>query len=90
MNALERASQAKQLMDNPIFRESFIAIKADLIDQWSRRTVWSGWRKREKIWAMMQGVNDFEALLSREIESGKMAAAREDKANKVSKLHRSL
>lgn len=86
MSPKERAMHAKLLMDNPLYQEAMIHIKGDLFNQWSKNTIWSGKRKREKLWDMMQGVIEFESKITQAFNDGIMLAKQEERAEKLKNM----
>ena len=64
MEDIEKGMKAKEILDNPVYRQVMLELKGDLFSEFSRETVWDGKKKREKIWDMMQAVNKFEEKLT--------------------------
>ena len=83
METKEKAMHAKTILDNPIYQQAMIEIKGDLFEQWSKNTVWSGKRKREKIWDMMQGVIEFERKIEKALLDGRLLAKQEERQERL-------
>lgn len=62
---------AEQLLNNPAYQAALTAIKGDLFEQFSRKTVWSGKRKRENIYKQMQAINALEDKVTKFVSNGK-------------------
>ena len=86
MEKIEKAMHAKTLLDNPLYKQAMLEIKGDLFDQWSRKTIWNGKRKREKIWDMMQGIIEFESKLNNALIDGKMLVHEEARKEKIKNI----
>lgn len=86
MIEIERAAVAKEVLDNSEYRRAIMEVKADLFNEWTRNTIWSGVKKREKLWAMMQAATELEDKLAKVLMDGKIKAKQVARAEKVSKI----
>jgi lantibiotic modifying enzyme len=82
MSEIEAAGHAKQVLDNPMYRQSMMELKADLIQQW-QDTKWFQRSKREKIWTMMQGVVEFERKMKKALADGIRKVQEEERAKRL-------
>lgn len=69
---MARAVKAREIMDNPIYLESFNLMKEEVIDQWQKSPV-RDVEGREKLWLMLSIMEKFQSNLHRVIETGKLA-----------------
>ena len=79
---------AEQLLGNPAYQTALMIIKAELFDEFSRGTIWSGKRKRENIYKQMQAVNDLEAKIQNMMSNGKALESMEKRRNKLKAVSR--
>jgi hypothetical protein len=62
---------AEQLLGNPAYQAALTMIKGDIFDEFSRRTIWSGKKKREQLYLQMQAVNALEENIKMLMSNGK-------------------
>lgn len=68
---IQRGELARQVLDNPIYQESLIAIRAELMHKFEQ-TKFSDSETREEIWRQIQTVKRFETYFQRVMETGKL------------------
>lgn len=71
---MERAERAKSLLGNPLFQESFSAMKEEIFKQWLR-TAPTDVESREWFHKMAVASTKLEKMLATHITTGNMAAA---------------
>ncbi len=71
-----RATRAGQLLNDPLFQEAFSLIEREIIDQWEACPV-RDVEGREILWRYYKTANKFRGVLQGALESGKVAAFRE-------------
>lgn len=67
-----RGDQARQVMNNPVFREALLMMKADLLSGFEQ----SGAKQddeRKELWRMIRTLNKFEAQLTDIMQTGELA-----------------
>lgn len=64
---------AEQLRENPALKAAFQVIKADLFDEFSRNTMWSGVKKREHIHKQICAINALEDKIDKFISDSNAA-----------------
>ena len=62
---------ASALLDNPAYQAAIMMMKADLFDEFSRKTLWNGKRKREDIYKRIQAVNELDEKIQKLMSNGK-------------------
>lgn len=70
------ASYAKQLLDNPVYKQVFLLIKAQTIQNLTKR---KGWFHRNRILEdqrRLKAISDVEGLIGRYIQDGKRVQSR--------------
>lgn len=72
VNELNRARLAEQVLNNPLYREAFDLIRANLIDKFEK-TKFDQKEERDEIWRKMQIVNSMQEHFQYVMENGKMA-----------------
>lgn len=82
-NEIPLGQYAEQLLGNPAYQAALMMIKADLFDEFSRGTIWSGRRKREDIYKQMQAINELEAKIQNMMTNGKALESMEKRHNKL-------
>ena len=86
MNVLEDAKRAKEVLDNPAYKEAMLHVKHKIFSEWSKQTIWSGKKKREKLWDMMQAANEFEAFFERALTNGKIYLKEEERKERLKRV----
>ena len=67
----EREQRAKNLLDNPLFKEAFEILRQDLMDRWSASGS-SELEARESIWLAMRLLDKLYNHVSSIVETGHM------------------
>jgi hypothetical protein len=70
--AAERGVQARLILNNPLFKEAFVAIRAQLFEQFEN-TKFTEHALRDEAWRKLQSINYIEGYLSHVMQTGKMA-----------------
>lgn len=73
--AILRAEAAKQVLENPVFAQSLLAVRAKWFDDLTH-TKWFQRRLREDIYRRLKALDAAEKILKNEIASGKLAEDR--------------
>lgn len=68
----KRGVLAAQVLDNPVYRESITAMKAEIFSQWAS-TKWFQYRKRNELWRMYRAAEVVEANLAKALNRAKLA-----------------
>lgn len=79
---INRGILAQQVIDNPVYKESIILIKADLMQKFET-TKYSDSDQRDEIWRTMQNLNRLENKIARVMQTGKMSQTMLDKIKGV-------
>lgn len=69
---MEAAAQAKQIVNNPMYKQAIIMIRGDLYNKFKK----CGWKdddERREIWRKEQIVDWFEEIMNETLETGKLA-----------------
>lgn len=74
----ERALQAQQILDNPIYQEAITLVESRLIQAW-QDTVVSQQEEREKIYQMLLAMRDIKSHIEGVLTTGKLAEMQEVK-----------
>lgn len=82
-NEIPLGQYAEQLLGNPAYQAALVMIKAELFEEFSRGTIWSGKRKRENIYKQMQAVNELEAKIQSMMSNGKALESMEKRRQKL-------
>ncbi|BAQ89045.1 conserved protein of unknown function [uncultured Mediterranean phage uvMED] len=72
----ERAAQARQILDNPIYQEAITLVESRLIQAW-QDTVVSQQEEREKIYQMLLAMRDIKSHIEGVLTTGKLAEMQE-------------
>ena len=67
----EREQRAKNLLDNPLFKEAFEVLRKDLMDRWNASGS-SELEARESIWLAMRLLDKLYGHVSSIVETGHM------------------
>ena len=67
----EREQRAKNLLDNPLFKEAFEVLRQDLMDRWNASGS-SELEARESIWLAMRLLDKLHNHVSSIVETGHM------------------
>ena len=67
----EREQRAKNLLDNPLFKEAFEVLRQDLMDRWTASGS-SELEARESIWLAMRLLDKLYGHVSSIVETGHM------------------
>ena len=67
----EREQRAKNLLDNPLFKEAFEVLRQDLMDRWTASGS-SELEARESIWLAMRLLDKLHNHVSSIVETGHM------------------
>ena len=73
-NEVNRGELARQVTDNPVYREAFIMMNAQLMSDF-QDTKFKQQDERDEIWRKMQTLNRFESFFEQLMENGKFADA---------------
>lgn len=68
-----RAERARQLMADPLLKETLETLKQGYIDAWARTPIKDS-ELRERIWGLYCSTIKFEEILQSTLDSGKLAA----------------
>lgn len=72
----DRALQAKQLIEHPLFKEAFEKLEAEMMVRWrSTGTAESHTLVRERLWQAVNILGKVREAFEQAIENGKMAEA---------------
>jgi len=86
-----RAAEATHLLENPLLKDAFAAIKAEAVRQWDATGAKAG-DEREWIWRHYKVISNVENILRGYVESGRIAQMRlqekETLAQRTSKFFR--
>lgn len=89
MDKIERGQDAKSVLKSAAFNESFMAMRADIVNSWSRGTnFFTGRREREKLHAKMVILNELEDKLRLMIETAERAQDAVANRERLSKVRR--
>ena len=77
-NDINRATYAEQVLENPLYKEAFIAMRADIIDKFGK-TKHNQADKRDELWRQQQTLDRFEHFMRQTIQNGRIAASTMDK-----------
>jgi len=69
---IKRAELARQVIDNPVFQESFTLFKVNCFDRFTK-TKFDNVEEREEIWRKLQTLEFVESNLKNLIENGEFA-----------------
>lgn len=69
---VERGVHAHQVLNNPIYREAMVAIRAQLFSQFEQ-TKFRDHDERDEAWRKLQAINAIEGHLARVMQTGKLA-----------------
>ena len=67
-----RANEAKQLLENRMYQESFTVLRADLFEKF-QRTNYAQDKERTEIWRTLKNLNNLEVNLSKIVTTGKLS-----------------
>ena len=67
-----RGIEANQVLENPIFKESFMLIRADIVDKFTN-TKFNQKDERDELWRKMQTLDAIEKHLTRVLQTGTLA-----------------
>ena len=70
---VSRGQQAKELLENPLLQDSLKAIRNKLDTEWKSSPL-RDVEGREKIFFLVKALDELEAMLISEIETGKLAS----------------
>jgi len=70
---VSRGQQAKELLENPLLQDSLKAIRNKLDTEWKNSPL-RDVEGREKIFFLVKALDELEAMLISEIETGKLAS----------------
>jgi hypothetical protein len=68
---VQRGELARQILDNPIYQESLISIRGELMHKFEQ-TSFKDSDTREEIWRQIQTVKRFELYIKQVLETGKL------------------
>ena len=71
-NDLERAQQAKQLLDNPVYQEAFENVRNAIVSAWSGAPI-RDTEGHHELKLMLKLLTDLEANINRVLNDGKIA-----------------
>ena len=67
----QRGVLAAQVMDNPVYREAFILMRAELMEK-NSKTKFNQSAERDEIWRKMQTIEKMEAYFKKVMVTGKL------------------
>ena len=70
---ISRGQQAKDILENPLLQDSLKAIRNKLDNEWKNSPL-RDVEGREKIFFLVKSIDEFEAMLISEMETGKLAS----------------
>jgi hypothetical protein len=70
---VSRGQQAKELLENPLLQDSLKAIRNKLDTEWKNSPL-RDVEGREKIFFLVKALDELEAMLISEMETGKLAS----------------
>jgi len=70
---VSRGQQAKELLENPLLQDSLKAIRNNLDTEWKNSPL-RDVEGREKIFFLVKALDELEAMLISEMETGKLAS----------------
>lgn len=70
---VSRGQQAKELLENPLLQDSLKAIRNKLDTEWKSSPL-RDVEGREKIFFLVKAIDELEAMLISEMETGKLAS----------------
>ncbi len=76
---LNRASQARDLLENPLLQEALAAIEQEILDKWKKSSE-SQSEDRESLYLLLRSKQRFESILKQWISSGKLISLSQTKA----------
>lgn len=79
---VNRALEAKRILEHPLFQEAESCVKADLFQQFCS-SKWFQKRKRESVWAQMQVVEPLREYLEHVVDQGALGEHRLRKLRKA-------
>ena len=68
---MSRGAQAQAVVDNPIYQEAFMLIRADLMSKFEGST-FRQMKVREQIYRELKAVNKMEDIFTQVMQNGKM------------------
>lgn len=68
----KRGELARQVLDNPVYRDAFLRMKADLLSGFETSGSNQDEERRE-IWRMIKTLNKLEAQLNQTMQTGELA-----------------
>lgn len=71
-NDLERAQQAKQLLDNPVYREALESVRSAIVSAWSNAPI-RDVEGQHELKLMLKLLTDLENNITRVVNDGKIA-----------------
>jgi len=69
-----RGNQAAEVLNNPIYQEAFVAIRARLMSEF-QNTKFRQSKQRDEIWRQMQTVEQVQKHLEKVMQSGRISEA---------------
>ena len=75
---VERARQAREITDHPLWAEAFDAYRKRLMDEWAESPA-RDTDGREKLWLMVKTASAVERHLAEILETGKLASIQMEK-----------
>jgi len=89
MDDIEKGLNAKSVLNNAAYKEAFIALKADIVNQWSRGTnFFTGRKEREKLHIKMVLLDELEVKLSQMITTSEKRVKAIAERDKLAKMRR--
>ena len=70
---IRRAESARQVLDHPLYKESFDTLRTEIVQQWETSPA-ADTEGREKLWLMLKLLERSQAHLQSLMETGKLAA----------------
>lgn len=71
---ISRATEARNLLENPLLAEAFQTIKDEVIEQWQKAPAHDV-AGREKLWLTLKLLDKLQGTLRQTVEQGKVAQA---------------
>lgn len=69
---VKRAEQARQVLQNPVYRDAFLRIKADLLSGFERSTDRQD-KVRREIWRTLKTLDKLQSQLEHTMQTGELA-----------------
>ena len=78
MDSIRKGQLSKELLDNPLLKETLEIIESALIDQWKDS---NDSKVREEVWYTLAGLRRFRGVLEIAVQNGEADYALQEKYN---------